>query len=724
MQENTGPPEKAVNPLGRLHVFMRCFLIGLGAILLGFCFYDLSAPGASLYRHWSPVARFVAGASIWIGYVFSIRSLSGFRAHPSQSVIVVAACLVLPSAISITALISGRESLYSGRGKIVVMLAIAVAAITALGPRSVAAMAHRRSGLVKFAVPAFVLIMGDSALRLVFSVEMDLNHVVAYLQILNAFVAMCPYLLLVAVLGRVFSSQILASCVYLSFLAAQFLKIRAMHSPIVGADALLLSELQMVAADVVGWPVILGAILFAFVAIVATIICAKNESPLWFRARLAVALSAVSLSSAVYWSSDVKALKNWSPMQEWAQRGSFLHVLADYHKWKLPVSSPRGYSRDAVEKLFNELSSQKGAGREQDVPDEFPNVVFLLVESLIDLEDIGVQATPDPLLFFHELRRSRAKSWSVSANECSGSSTSEFELLTGLEAAMFGVHPIPYYRLGDVVGTLESVPSGLESIGYSVQIFQVCEREMYNRPVAYQKLGCYQVRWIGDTPESELDMTTAVGVSDPYVLGCDRLMVDEMLDVLSNSKVPVYAFGFTSGTHIPWSGDGSSIYSLSGDGRFNDDELQGFCCELAGFDRLLKTLWEGVQSLPRRTVLVVVGDHMPPLEGSLGPYGVSSGESSGNYGRAVDRLRRVPLIVLDNSSRICDVPVLVSHNMIPWLILDYLELPVLSVFDELGRSVLKETSVVSGDATIGGGELLERFRSVTYGRLFDAVVGQ
>ena len=154
-------------------------------------------------------------------------------------------------------------------------------------------------------------------------------------------------------------------------------------------------------------------------------------------------------------------------------------------------------------------------------------------------------------------------------------------------------------------------------------------------------------------------------------------------------------FAFPNTTHGPYGDrelDGPPIEVLDPLPPAAERELAGYAQALRRADRALGELVAHLEGCGRRTVLVVLGDHLPPFPGPRGVYE----ETRFFEGTELERLRRrhgVPCVLWSN------VPgprgeLLTSHGLLAARILEWLELEPGGFF-ALHRSLAAELRVLS-----------------------------
>jgi hypothetical protein len=226
-------------------------------------------------------------------------------------------------------------------------------------------------------------------------------------------------------------------------------------------------------------------------------------------------------------------------------------------------------------------------------------------------------------------------------------------------------------------------------------------------------MGIDTVEWISEIPGIiSSDSGTGAGEALPGS-AMDTVLLDKMAEYVEKEERPAFVFGFTNGTHSPYDGDPGDweVSSRStGDGVI-PTEIAGYCDEIVVSDSLCKQFWERLRALDEHTVLVIVGDHMPPFRSRVGPYGAVSGDEY--------HLRLVPWVVLDTKIGVVTTPTRISTNMMPWWVMQYCAISFTDAFANVALRALESSTVISGGTSE---ELSVRdYRMLQYGILEDGI---
>ena len=156
------------------------------------------------------------------------------------------------------------------------------------------------------------------------------------------------------------------------------------------------------------------------------------------------------------------------------------------------IHKPAKYSKESILSIFdkNELGDDNAMLLEQkDVDEQYPNILFLQLESFIDPMTIkSIELSEDPCPNFRKLM-SEYSSGQLLVPACgAGTANVEFEVLTGLSVKFFGPGEYPYKAiLKEETG--ESLAYDLDSLGYKSHAIHNHRAVFYNRNTVFSNIG-------------------------------------------------------------------------------------------------------------------------------------------------------------------------------------------------------------------------------------------
>lgn len=367
----------------------------------------------------------------------------------------------------------------------------------------------------------------------------------------------------------------------------------------------------------------------AIAALVALWLLARRHSPgLSWRERAAGLVLALPLLAGLASLMDyshyswVRDRLNIIPMM-WDQQENYRHngfLMA--FAFNIPmanVAAPEGYGDNSIADLTSKSASfaaNKG---------DYPDVIMLMSESLWDptrLENVELSADPMPTI--------RAKqSGKVFSPEFGGMTANvEFEALTGFSNAFLPYGSIPYQQY--IRRPVPSLASFFRGEGYSAIAMHPFQEWFWNRKQVYKNFGFEEFRSEETLPAMEKRGNFA----------SDDALMNEIMATADTAKNPLFLFAVTLQGHGPYEAARYAENTIDVTGGLTASASQALATYSQGVveadDALLK-LMRWAKKRDRETIIVLFGDHLPPL----GQTFVESGYMPGMVAS-----RRAPLEVM------------------------------------------------------------------------------
>ncbi|WP_421397653.1 LTA synthase family protein [Agrobacterium fabrum] len=367
----------------------------------------------------------------------------------------------------------------------------------------------------------------------------------------------------------------------------------------------------------------------ASAALVALWLLARRHSPgLSWRERAAGLVLALPLLAGLASLMDyshyswVRDRLNIIPMM-WDQQENYRHngfLMA--FAFNIPmanVAAPEGYGDNSIADLTSKSASfaaNKG---------DYPDVIMLMSESLWDptrLENVELSADPMPTI--------RTKqSGNVFSPEFGGMTANvEFEALTGFSNAFLPYGSIPYQQY--IRRPVPSLASFFRGEGYSAIAMHPFQEWFWNRKQVYKNFGFEEFRSEETLPAMEKRGNFA----------SDDALMNEIMATADTAKNPLFLFAVTLQGHGPYEAARYAENTIDVTGGLTASASQALATYSQGVveadDALLK-LMRWAKKRDRETIIVLFGDHLPPL----GQTFVESGYMPGMVAS-----RRAPLDVM------------------------------------------------------------------------------
>lgn len=270
-----------------------------------------------------------------------------------------------------------------------------------------------------------------------------------------------------------------------------------------------------------------------------------------------------------------------------------------------PMEKPDGYSKERIQEITKKY--QKAADeRNKKADTEQPNIIYVMSESFSDPSRLnGVEVTGNPLAEYYKVANQTYSGNMLSQNYGGGTANIEFEALTGLSMALLNPQmTTPYTMLVPKMDQLPSLVSTLQARQYETTAIHPYNTSMYKRKDVYDVLGFDQF-----LHQDTMTHTDTIE-NNPYI--SDESAYQEVLDILADQKQPQFVHLVTMQTHMPYNGKYSNLdYSVKADGDVTS--IKNYLQDISYSSQALKNFTEELKKLPRRTLVVFWGDHLPGI---------------------------------------------------------------------------------------------------------------
>jgi phosphoglycerol transferase MdoB-like AlkP superfamily enzyme len=414
-----------------------------------------------------------------------------------------------------------------------------------------------------------------------------------------------------AVIGRIHQSAVLI--VPLALLPAFFSgqKQHYLSDPLYPSDLLFGRQIMellpvMVAAKPLT-ALAIGLAAIATVMILAMLIYKSRKlfSRISMRSRigrlalsLPILASFVSLMDPMAFSAMRDRL-NIVPMM-WDQKENYRHngflMAFAFNVPMARISAPDGYAQPAITDIPSDrVPASFFSGRQADV-------IVVMSESLWDPTRLtSVRYSEDPMPTIRA-----ATSGEMFSPEFGGMTANvEFEALTGFSNAFLPYGSIPYQQY--IRRPLPSLATFFESKGYVTKAFHPFQSWFWNRQNVYQALGFQQFR-------SEENMPA---MDKRGIFASDDALTRYIIKEADNTEQPFFFFAVTLQGHGPYEEHRYAKNTVEVDAPTLSDAptktLATYTQGVKEADQSLKMLMDWAKKRRRETIIVMFGDHLPPL---------------------------------------------------------------------------------------------------------------
>ncbi len=476
------------------------------------------------------------------------------------------------------------------------------------------------SRLLFFATPFFCVFLGDRFNG--YHLSEMIRRLFSWQCIFNLFIYAVFCLAAYAAVNRTqYAGMIVLGIVFLADIANYYVWVFR-GCPILAADLLSAATAVNVAnnfsytLDLTGiWGVVY------IVAFMAMFLSLKGYKGLQKKRRFAAAAAALASCAgfyALFFQSSFPAKHveqhMWNPQGTYAKNGNALSFLLSYSSTR--VEKPDGYSVKAVKEITEKYPSDSISSKGNKQAADRPNIITIMNEAFADLNYNGaLSLSEDYLPFVHGLKENTVKGQLFVSIEGANTANSEFEFLTGDTMNFLPYRCIPYNEYLDSV--TPSMAHTLKAQGYAgVNAYHPFEGSGWSRTTAYPSLGFngfYDREYYRANGNSQLVRNYISDEAD------FRQIIEDYEASKKESAAPFYLFNVTMQNHGAYTGKRGLVDAKI---TIKDEALYNFEAEqyvnLAKMsDDAFKMLTEYFQNVDEPTIIVMFGDHQPPISNSF-----------------------------------------------------------------------------------------------------------
>jgi phosphoglycerol transferase MdoB-like AlkP superfamily enzyme len=284
----------------------------------------------------------------------------------------------------------------------------------------------------------------------------------------------------------------------------------------------------------------------------------------------------------------------WDQKENYRHNG-FLLAFA-FNVPMASVSAPAGYNHVAITDIQSDrMPASFFSGRQADV-------IMVMSESLWDptrMESVSYSADPMPVI-------RASQSGQLFSPEFGGMTANvEFEALTGFSNAFLPYGSIPYQQY--IRRPVPSLATFFESKGYVSKAFHPFEGWFWNRSNVYQSLGFNEFL-------SEENMPA---MNKRGIFASDEDLTRFIIKEADNTDQPFFFFAVTLQGHGPYEKNRYAKNTVKVDAptlsEGSTSALETYTQGVKEADQSLKALMDWAKKRRRETIIVLFGDHLPPL---------------------------------------------------------------------------------------------------------------
>ena len=298
------------------------------------------------------------------------------------------------------------------------------------------------------------------------------------------------------------------------------------------------------------------------------------------------------------------------------------------------VNAPAGYMADAIDRI--PVKSLPAGTTHRGKPD----VIVLMSESFWDPTRLPkVKLTPDPMPTIRELQGGN-----VFSPEFGGMTANvEFEALTGFSNAFLPYGSIPYQQY--IRNPIPSLATFFRGEGYVSRAIHPFQGWFWNRTAVYKAFGFDMFR-------SEENMPA---MQKRGIFASDESLTKEIIRQADEVEDPFFFFAVTLQGHGPYEANRYAKNTIKVEGDLPEADRQVLATYAQGVkeaDDSLKMLMDWAKERDRETIIVLFGDHLPPLNTVYSSTGYMKGITAERKGPK-DQMKaehETPLVVWSNKT--------------------------------------------------------------------------
>ncbi len=438
-----------------------------------------------------------------------------------------------------------------------------------------------------------------------------------FVFVLNTLIIFASLSIAILFRRRVFM-LVLVSAIWLAIGIANGVILSERMTPFTTGDLLALKEgVEMAIGYMEIGDIILylvGVIVAVLALLVLFIKAPKKKEKVDYRKAIAgMTLVALLTAGGLYIGTSSGTLDTFFPNLAYGYRDNgvpycFLSTWLDRG-----VDKPDDYSEEMIESIFTEeeLASTVHAEETTKVTGEVgPNVIFVQLESVIDPYAIdGIELSKDPIPNIRAMLEEKPSGLLTVPSMGAGTANTEFELMTGFSAKLFGPGEYPYKSiLTDQV--TESYAYVMKELGYGTHAIHNHRGVFYNRNTVFANMGY-------DTFTS-LEFMNGVEKTEGN-WAKDEILTGAIVDALESTEESDYIYTIAVEGHGRYSEDQIIDYpeitvetELGETLKWQYEHYVNLCYET---DKFVGDLVETVENLEEDTIVVMYGDHLPAIEG-------------------------------------------------------------------------------------------------------------
>ena len=321
----------------------------------------------------------------------------------------------------------------------------------------------------------------------------------------------------------------------------------------------------------------------------------------------------------------------------------------------MEVDQPDNSTPENIAAIVNTVSDDPMPA----VSAEHPNVLAIMNESWADFEDFGNITLSESVIDYISSLPNAIFGHAYTSVFGAGTSTSEFEFLTGNSMNFLPSGSIPYQQY--ILGPSDSLATLLKGCGYETRAFHPGERTSWQRSTAYPRLGF-------DSFKCGEDMDVPQTEEHGYV--SDDSDFEQIIWEFEHKdeNTPLFLFNVTIQNHGSYTVEDYPAEVQIADEPGVYPKAEQYLTLANKTDEAFRKLVEYFSAQTEPTIVVMFGDHQPSVEQEFldKAYGVTQDEM--NMAQYMGRFK-VPFVIWANYPLTGEAPEITSLNFLAQYVL-------------------------------------------------------
>lgn len=379
-------------------------------------------------------------------------------------------------------------------------------------------------------------------------------------------------------------------------------------TPLAVTDIFLLPSVMEIMTIYLSWWQISLLVLFICMAVGGIIyfgIRAKKQE-YNFKLSLAVFLSMTMLCIAMMNFGDAMGLlqTRFANLPDAYEDNGFVYCFTR-SLFDRGIEKPDCYNEETVDDILSEIKS-----RDTRAVSQKPNIIFLQLESFIDLERLkGITYSENPTPVYRNLLENCQSGYLTVPSVGAGTVNTEFEVLTGMSIQYFGAGEYPYNTvLQDE--TCESLAYNLKELGYHATAIHNNTGTFYDRNNVYANLGFDNFSSI----EYMKNVTyNSIGWAK------DNILTGQIVDALHSTREQDFIYAVSVQDHGKYPAQSMEnpyirIGGFSKEEESKKNQMQYYVNQAHETDAFIGYLISILNAYEEPVALVMFGDHLPNID--------------------------------------------------------------------------------------------------------------